>query len=269
LPFISNREEMLNKIISFLAPGGILVINFVDRFGSLLEMTRGLIFRRACQLANVEVNSNLALDIALKLFGEDFTRSNASRPFQAWITDNFVDPYFTSHWLWSYQEIIPLIEAAGCEVHSTSPVWSSLDHFSWYKNTQKTRQLHTKFMETWTNMFLYILTGLSSTGLLCKPPSQEVIDAVKYLTNSATDYSKIDFLSLSDLKYPVELEQYLRSVNVPEIGELNSELIQIFEAIISSDMDKLIKTYQNSKQTRQLWGTPMHYLRVDKLQNKL
>lgn len=265
LPFISNREEMLNKIISFLAPGGIMVINFVDRFGSLLEMTRGLIFRRACQLANVEINSNVALEIAYKLYGEDFTRSNASRPFQAWITDNFVDPYFTSHWLWSYQEIIPLIEAAGCEVHSTSPVWSSLDHFSWYKKTQKTRQIHNKFMETWSNMFLYFLTGLGSSGLLCKSPSQEVINAVKNLTKSATDYSKMDYITLSDLKYPVELEHFLRSANVPEIGELNTELIQLFKAIMSSDMDNLINTYQASKQTRQLWGTPMHYLRVDKL----
>ena len=45
---LPNRDELLEKICGLLAPGGIGVISYIDRYGALLEMTKRFLLWRGC-----------------------------------------------------------------------------------------------------------------------------------------------------------------------------------------------------------------------------
>src|SRR5262249_22154603 len=91
---VPRREGMFLKIASLVLPGGFGVISFIDRQGSLLEMTRRMLLWRACQLAGVrDVLGERCLELARRLFGDDFARLNASRTFEAWWKDTLVLPF--------------------------------------------------------------------------------------------------------------------------------------------------------------------------------
>ena len=48
-----DRAECLSKICGLLKPGGYGVISYDERFGSLFEVTKQLILKRACQLKGI------------------------------------------------------------------------------------------------------------------------------------------------------------------------------------------------------------------------
>ena len=121
---LPNRDDLLQKLCRLLTPGGIGVVSFLDRFGIALEMVRRLILWKACELSDIsDVRSPESLDIARRLFSDDFSRINASRTLESWWLDTLVNPLVSWHSLWSYDEMLTLLNLAGCEFLSSSPQW--------------------------------------------------------------------------------------------------------------------------------------------------
>lgn len=106
LNILSARNVMLKKICSLLVQGGIAIISFDDKYGSLIELIKRMVLWKACQLEKVhDINSLYSLEIAKQLFLQDFLEINASRDFEAWWKDQLVSPFYRLPYLWSYQEI--------------------------------------------------------------------------------------------------------------------------------------------------------------------
>ncbi len=259
---LPDRDQMLRKLASFLAPGGMAVMTINDRHGGLLEMTRQMLLRRACQLSGVDdIHSEASLDLARRLFYEEFRKINVSRPFEAWWKDALVNSSVTSVTsLWSYAEILPVAEAAGFEFHASSPRWASLDHFNWYKNVPTPGERHARLLEGWAQVFPYFLTGVPFTGRDTLAAPEDVTQAVVELVAGLSAYTLSGSGDPADFfTYPPVLDRYLASLGDPILTEFNEELQQLYRAACSGSADNLIHVYSNSN-LRNLWGTPCHYI---------
>jgi len=262
---LPNRDEMVQKIGSLLAPGGLAVISFNDRYGGLLEMTKRLLLWRACQLAGADAHSEASLEIAKRLYGQDFTQLNASRPFQAWWKDTLVNPLYSSAYLWSFPELLSLVEKAGCEFHSTSPKWNMSDNFTWYKNISDRKSHHQRLLDDWAKAFPYFLTGLPLSDGSDEPATTEVVDAVSKLVVQISEYTTAAKGRINSVLYPPALDDYFKKRKDSRLRHFNSEMKRLYKAASSCSLEELILAYRRTKYLRKMWGVPYHYLCFGKL----
>lgn len=256
---LPNRDELLQKLCKLLAPGGRAIISFNDRYGMLMEATKQMLLSRTCQLTGVDdALSNASLELARRLYGADYTRLNASRPFETWWKDTLVNPFVHSAYLWSYPELLALVEKEGAEFCSCSPQWVLMDRHTWYKNVLDRAQRQHQLLEDWSTALPFFLTGK-------RPPdgsgsaSSKVIRAVSDLVAQISEYTD-RACSIESILYPPALDQFLSRSGHAELRDFNSELKQLFEAVQSDSVDSLIATYHDTKSIRGLWGAPYHYL---------
>lgn len=255
---LQNRDLLLARICDLLAPGGLGVISFLDRYGTLVEWTKQLLLWRTCYLSGVsDPQSEDCLNLARKLYADDFAQIAASRPFKAWWQDSLI---WTNHNLWSYQEIIPLIQGAGCEFFSTSPKWETVDHFNWYKNVYTPSERHLSLMESWGHAFPFFLTGALPSNGDIPLPSPEVLKAVSKFVAEISEYTSPQVSSSGIPEFPAQLHEYLDKFMDPCITRFNADMERLYKAAAGNDLDTLVDTYHHCDVFRKRWGSPYHYI---------
>ena len=252
---LSSRDEMLGKISSLLKPGGLAVISFNDRYGSLLEMVRRLLLWHGCLLEDLDIDGEDSLDLAKKLYWTEFARINTTRTFEAWWRDNLVSPFFTCQYFWSYGELIPLIEELGCEFYSSSPKWCSIDNYVWYKNVTDCASRHEFALDDYRCLLPYFLTGLI---LVDDKPSQKVFDDVAVLVAQISQYTKEGNDKRFSPECPAILEEYLK--RRPETRRFGEDLISLCSLEEIGNIEDLVHKYISAYGVRNLWGVPYHYM---------
>ena len=263
---LPNRVKLVQKLCDFLAPGGLGVISFNDRYGGLLEMVRKLVLRRACELGGIDdFRSHESLELARRLYGRDYAEISTSRPFEAWWADDLVTQFTAWVYLWSYQELVPLIENAGCEFYSSSPQWARLDHFEWYKNVDGREERHERLLDEWAGMLPYFLTGLDHVGrghdrIRGEIAGREVLGAVATLVARSSDYVHERNGAAQLVSYPDVLRRYLDGLGDPVLARLNEELGMLYKAMASEGLDELVSAYTETQYLGSTWGTHYHYL---------
>jgi hypothetical protein len=221
---------------------------------------------RACQLAAVDdVNSQASLELARRLYWQDFEQLNASRPFEAWWKDTLVNPFFVSAYLWSYPELLSLVERAGCEFYSSSPKWSSIEHFAWYKNVLGAKSRHQRLLDDWTKVFPFFLTGLCPSNGGFEPATAEVVDSVSKVVTQISEYTTAPSSSIDSVLYPSLLDEYFNKSKDSRLRRFNSEMKKLYEAVRSCQLEDLFSVYHRTKYVRNLWGAPYHYICFNKL----
>jgi len=261
LSALAERDQAVLKLGSLVKPGGLGVISFDDRYGSLMELLRQMVFRRARQLAGVEdQHGEQSLELARDLFGEDFGRLNASRPFEAWWEDVLVSPFVSWKGLWCYHEVLALLEQADCEFYSSSPRWVSVDNFTWYKNVTERRHRHERILEQWNRYFAYFLTGQEIGEGTIGPAPAEVVESVDELVKTISGFVFSDDVLVDELNYPDPLDEYLDRCQDASLTAVNQDMKALFEAVQGDDLEKVSADYQQAKFLRNLWGTHGHYI---------
>jgi SAM-dependent methyltransferase len=262
---VPNRDVMLEKICNLLAPGGIGVISYNDRYGFLLEMTRRMLLWRACQIKGIDdLHSEASLDMATDLYSQDFGELNGSRSMEAWWKDNLVNPFITAEHFWSHPELLTIVESAGCNFFSSSPQWDLSAHFAWYKNVSDPDRWRGNHLSEWSRAFTYLCTGLRPVGVGQEEAPQEVITAVGDLVSSVSKYTQDFSISIGKLEYPPVLSRFFSSLDDPRIATLNEELERVYKVASSGDLDALLSSYHDSIQLRNLWGACYHYFCFNK-----
>lgn len=260
LSTLPDRAAMLEKLIGLVQPGGFGVISFNDRIGGLLEMLKRAMLFRAYALEGVDdIQSDRALDIARDFFEADFLKLKASRTFEAWWRDTMVAPVYTDAELWSYPEILPLLEAKGAEPQGTSPVWSSWEHYTWYKNVPETGTACQRMLEDWRRNFFYFLTSLRPASLERTPPSaalEQAADLVRALSRLGTTLAP----SAPPPFAAKELLAFLAADPAEPARRFATDLGTLLDALGSGSAAALLACYREATGLRALWGTPYHYL---------
>jgi len=259
---LANRDQALQTVCKWIKRGGVGVMSFNDRYGFFVEFIKQLVLRRLCELQNdLAFDSAESLALAQRLFGADFAKLNASRPFEAWWKDTIVNPFLGFAYLWSYQELLPIIAAAGCEAYNTSPVWSTVEHYNWYKNTRDPQTRHQLFFENWAAVFPYILTGLA--GVYPSAP-MEVVGAVHDFMQTGSAYVFGASEKFAAIPFPAMLESYLMGIDDAHIRRFSADLQQILVVLRGNSAEEIISTYEKAAFLRGVWGTPYHYLSFSK-----
>ncbi|MBT7589586.1 MAG: class I SAM-dependent methyltransferase [Candidatus Scalindua sp.] len=263
---LPNRDDMVQKICDLLAPGGIGIISFNDRYGGLLEMIKKMFLYRSCQLEKVSsVQSHRSMELSKIFFEKQYAELNASRPFEAWWRDVLINPFYGWKYFWSFPEILLLLERGNTEVYSSSPPWISYDHFDWYKNVMGPKERHSLFLENWRQVFPYFLTQHSFKRDECYYASSEVTDSFSDLIFKISEFTREPDCSPEILQYPKALDQYLSEIDDHHLHEFNRELKEVFFAIKSVNNIEELLDFYSSKKIINLWGKPYHYISFCKL----
>jgi len=261
LNHLDNCDEMLTKICGLLAPHGMGVVSLDDRFGHFVELTRKVVFWRALRLEGIhDGHSPESLEIAKRLYGQDFGQINASRPFEAWWQDVLLNPFVGWKYLWTYQQLLPLLEDAGCAFYSSSPKWAMGESYDWYKNVSDGPSVHKSMLQQWNEEFPFFLTGLRPDGWNSKPASGSVVQAVSDLILQISDYVSEPDYSVDSIEYPALLDDYLTSLGDPRLVRFNTDMRSVFQALQADSTEDLISAYKNAEYLRTLWGAPCHYI---------
>ena len=258
---LTNRAELLAKIAGFVRPGCFGVISFNDRCGGFLEYLRRAILFRACELAGVgDVQSDGCLDLARGLFQEDFAQLHSSRTFEAWSRDTLVNPFCRSAQMWSLPEVLDVLHARGCEFHSCSPAWLTTDLFTWYKNIVSSEVRQQQLLAAWRQSLPYFLTGLTPEGNTRQVVPNGLIHDVSQLVTTLCDWETRPDRAEVDLKFPDTLDRYMTESGDIRLHQANEEWKGLFAALGGRSLEALLRTYQSTTLTRQLWGTAYHYI---------
>jgi SAM-dependent methyltransferase len=257
---IAERERMLSLICRHIRDKGIGVISFDERYGSLLEVSRRAVFKRACELMNLAyTQSTETLTVAREIFNEEFYAINVSRPIDAWYKDVLLNPFVSWKYFWTYQEVIPIIESEGCEILSSSPRWGSLDNYTWYKNVQSPKERHEYFLKDWSNYLAFFITGIptSTTPKYAEKTREELSNLIRdiYLYTASEQGLK------NKIIYPEGLSDYLKSTGHEKIIAFDQEMKRFFHILnTAKTASELISEYHSLKTVRSLWGFSSPYI---------
>ena len=135
--------------------------------------------------------------------------------------------------LGTYHEFLSLLDKAGCEVHSTSPVWSLADHYLWYKNVLSPQERHQRFLEDFHQAFPFFLIGLPHPSEGTKPATDQEIEAVSDFIKSLSLYN-FSGQPFESITYPALMDGYLGRSQRPELHVLNTEIKGLLEVLKNS-----------------------------------
>jgi predicted O-methyltransferase YrrM len=256
---LSNRDAMFRKCIRYVRPGGLGVISFNDVHGGFLEFLRRAIVCRVCALSGItDLQSAESIQEAKRLFGEDFARLNASRPFEAWCTDTLVAPFYGTDFCWSFPTILATLSEQQCTFHSSSPLWATDEHYNWYKNVHGSSERYQSLLQNWKAKLSYFVTGIQPDP--DDKPDEGACAAVQRTVSGLSAATRAPDPQLLVPDYPEEFRDYLASRSNPRVQICNKELGDIFEALKSSEAAAVRAAYARSSILRRLWGTPYHYV---------
>lgn len=257
---LPDRDDMICKMADLLVPGGIMVISWDDRYGSLLEVTKRLVFKRACQLRQIaDLHGDNALLVAQSLFLNDFEQLNASRPFDAWVRDVLASPFVSWKYLWSYPELLPVVYRSGCEFLSSSPRWVSVDQFSWYKDVPDFEKRCETIRTEWFKYFGFFLTGVWPDHTQSQSATPKIVQAVSDFVSTVSDFLDNGDVTARVPVYPRVLHDYLDTISHGIFLAFGEEMTRLFAALGSEKADNLMEIYSGCEILRNLWGVPAPY----------
>ena len=185
-----------------------------------------------------------------------------------WWKDAIVSPYNTGEFLWSFMDVISLIEAENCEFWASSPIWSSVDSFQWYKNTQTIKGRHLALKENFKQVFPYFITGINEDLMKFSQATPTLINNFSLFIDEAAEYTTSDN-TVYNLSLPDGLVELLCSADNKSFNLLSDDIENLFLALSEKDPDSIKKSYRNTKVLKSLWGNTMFYIAFQKIQKSI
>ena len=256
---LKNRNETLRNISRLVKEGGFGIITEDDRYGCFIECLKQVTLKRICELSQVDYHSKESFRIAIQLFGEEYNKLNTTRPIRTWWKDAIVSPFNTGEFLWSFLDVITILEEEGCEFWASSPAWSTVDSFQWYKNHVTTGDRHKALKRNFRDNLPYILTGICMDLSQFTPVTNEILNNLSDFINAAAKYTTSEATSFS-LALPDELTQLLRSANNNSFNLLSDDLEGLFNVLSLSYPKRISEYFSNTKKLKYLWGNTMFYI---------
>ncbi|GAF72431.1 unnamed protein product, partial [marine sediment metagenome] len=188
-----------------------------------------------------------------------YNKLNTTRPIITWWKDAIVSPFNTGEFLWSFVDVVIILEEENCEFWASSPSWSRIDSFQWYKNHIATRDRHNALKKNFKAILPYMLTGICEDLTKCAPATNEMINNLANFVNAAAKYTRSDDSSFN-FSLPDGLSQLLRSANNHSFNLLSDDLERLFNALKLSSAKRIRECYSNTKKLKYLWGNTMFYI---------
>ena len=260
---LKERDKALTKICNFIKPGGFGIVTEDDRYGCFVECIKQITLKRICELLKINFHSQESFQMAKTLFEIEYEKLNTPRPILTWWKDAIVSPYNTGRLLWSFMDIIDIIKEENCEFWASSPNWSSVDKFQWYKNTQTIDDRHFSLKSDFNKAFPYFITGINNDLIELSKYDPKLINKISLFIDEAADYTTSDNVSYT-LSLPDGFTQLLQSQNNKSFSIFSDDLENLFFNLSNNEPDKIINTYLNTDILKTLWGNTMFIIAFKK-----
>ena len=255
---LNKRDYYFKKIISFLKPGGLLIINYDDVYGGFFEFLKSYILFKSCYKNNIKPDSEKGLRIAEKLFKREFNKLNKSRTFYSWWKDQLINPYAAK--TWSLQDLIKLANTESMSCYSTSPIFNKSSLLKWYKNIDpkdlNPKKINQVFIEEWKKNLLNFLIG-HDIGTPINLSDKE-LSQLKYFINKMN----LSFKN-KNLDKKIKINKTVNKIfYYNRMKSYRKEFLDIIKLLNSStnNINKIIKYYTKSKKLKKTWGNLLHYV---------
>ena len=243
---LAERNKQLIKLFRLVENSGLIILNYDDFYGSLIELIKSAILKKMCLQNSVELDSVHSLNLSKKLFYNDFKKLKNTRPYKAYWLDQLSCEFAKD--VWKFEEILKIAKLNNFSFYSSSPLWQTTYNQKWYKSIDLTDQLNidSKVIYEWRKNINYFLTGNKKVkipknkNLIIKQVDTLVLQLINFLSNK----NNVKF------KYLIENNNsFLKEINliIDFLNNKNSKL-----------------NYKKLKNFRLSTGTNLHYLCLKK-----
>tara|TARA_B100001175_G_scaffold295481_1_gene283561 strand:+ start:2800 stop:3930 length:1131 start_codon:yes stop_codon:yes gene_type:complete len=243
---LPNRDKYLKKIFNLVSDSGLVIINYDDYFGSFVELIKSAILKKICIKKCLKLDSKESLKISKKLFYEDFKKLKNTRPFEAYWLDQLSCEFAID--VWKFTDILNLASKNNFYFYSSSPIWSKISHYNWYKNLNlnKKKYINQQIYKEWKENFSYFLTGKKN---------------IKIENKHEKNYQSFNIL----VKQVISFLKKDGKIRFKKIKTYENSFFKDINTIIDFLNDKKIKlNYKNLKTFRSFTGTNLHYVCLKK-----
>jgi len=255
---IRNRDELLEMLLGMCKKGGMVIINYDDRYGGYFELLKSCVLKTAWHSDSIGFRSQSSLILAKQLFHKSFDLLNTSRPFEAWWEDQLVNPFASC--IWSLDEILKIAEKLNFSCYSNSPVLKNPNLFQWYKDVADASDQNSRIMQFWRESFAYILSGENDQWCNFIPAEKNVIQTLFDHTSTLANYIADDNAKEFTISFPSEIKKFFNSQVSQYFHTLSDELENLYSVLNHSSSKEIIEQYTNSSTLQKTWGTVLHYV---------
>ena len=243
---LSNRKEIFKKLFSFSQ--GLSIITYSCSYGYFFESLKRYIFRRCCESVNENNykqldSQNIQMNVAKKLFYEDFKKLHSARTFESWAHDIIMNPAGNATILDDFDDLYRYFVDLGLDVYGCSPRWDMRNQHHWYKDVSDR-----SIVDEWRENFSFIITGKKGVNL-----NPQDIEILRKITPLLLDYS-----SGVEVESPLGIAKFATELS-PDFDDIKSVLTEATDR----DSERIISAYIGGPNCRN-WGMPHHYLALSK-----
>jgi len=265
---LENRNEELQKIMSLVSPGGLLIFSTLDPFGNFLEHLKIVYCREISKRNNCTSNSDI-MDIAKKIFHEDFKKLSHSRSFEAFAYDTFLSPYHGTSDYWGFEEISNNFENNDFFFYSSWPNYIESDDLTWHKVvlTKSFDDLRIDYRRRIPN-FLFggkgnAMMDLEWTEKRGKRFGELLLKLQSFFVKKINTPDNSDTNCIEELKELKKLTHILWKKDDIK-RKTFQEIEELYNALLDNNKkyngEEMIEIYESSQHIRNTWGMPYHYL---------
>jgi len=231
---LNNRFSIVQKLLNLT--NSLTLITYSDRYGYFFESIKRFIFSRIYKMNknNINFNNEKKIEIAEKLFKNDFNKLKSVRTFESWYLDVICNPVQTSSTLDTFNDYSKIANDSNFDIISMSPNWDDRNKFKWFKSLSEK-----KLDELYFENINFIIGGNIDWS--------KDLNTITSLTNYFLDYSS----SIEELEFEVESNLTISKniINIDNLLQLNQK--------------DLIDYYLETKIFRN-WGMPQHHILFQK-----
>ena len=242
---LDERDQYLTKILKFVKDSGLVILNYDDYFGSLIELIKSAILKKYCIKKKIRLDSEASLKLSKQLYYQDFRKLKNTRPFKAYWLDQLSCEFAED--VWKFEKLLDLAYRKNFYFYSSSPMWSVSENKIWYKNInlKSKNNSNKKIFNEWKKNLAYFVTGN---------------EKIKFPGNQKIIFQEFDFLIkqiINFLKNKKTTFKKLKNKKSLFFNEINSILSFL------NDKSKNLN-YKKLKTFRSYTGTNLHYLCLKK-----
>lgn len=183
---IQPCDVWLRRFSDQLAPGGLLVANYLERSGCIFELLWSLLHRRYG-----EIVGRLDCETAADIFLQKWNSIPHTRTFESWVQDVLENPFVRLRYLIEPSDLLRRAKLAGFTLHSSWPRYEDPFHPYWHKGIPNEAVLEARRDEFITRSRLsfafakpLFVVGGADAVAICNRETLNLINAIDELIDS-------------------------------------------------------------------------------------
>jgi len=258
---VKPNSSWINKTAACLRKEGYLVIHYMERYGSFMELLLKAIYNRV-KLQGHDIEG---IEIAKILFLNKWNSISHTRKIESWFMDVIMNPFVRMHYFIDACDLLKDTFDGGFRIHSSWPNYRDTNEVYWIKS-QLDKEMNLRVD------LKYIEQSRLSHLLGCKFFLFEENDEIKSNLKTLVELADklIDLWTKEACESAVEcidnimvqikmMSLYSDGKDVGEVNEIMNMFKKIFYYMGLDEVDELIDFCQKDKIFISTWGVPTHY----------